>query len=210
MATEETMITDRGMVTIPDVLRRRLDIKAGDKLRWAVDDEGELTVEVVKQRHGAFDDFEAVPMSGDGQETHDVAGHEQDPTMSGDGRPAGDSDDRAGLLPEQSLLSLEEYLDMQRAIGNETRFRIVNYLVEEGAHSATELRDALELPSNTLHYHLETLVDVGLVENRKRTDSTSEGLYSYYRATSLGEGILEHGVRALLREEWELLDAYAN
>jgi hypothetical protein len=52
-------------------------------------------------------------------------------------------------------------------------------------------------------------VDVGLVENRKRTESTSEGLYSCYRATSLGEGILEHGVRALMREEWELLDAYS-
>jgi len=128
--------------------------------------------------------------------------------MAETGRSAGGSDDRAGLLPEQSLLSLEEYLAMQRAIGNETRFRIVNYLVEEGAHSATELQAALDIASNTLHYHLDTLVDVGLVENRKRTEATSEGLYSYYRATSLGEGLLEHGVRALMREEWELLDAY--
>jgi uncharacterized protein YjbK len=127
--------------------------------------------------------------------------------MAETGRSAGGSDNRAGLLPEQSLLSLEEYLDMQRAIGNETRFRIVNYLVEEGAHSATELQAALDIASNTLHYHL-TLVDVGLVENRKHTEATSEGLYSYYRTTSLGEGILEHGVRALMREEWELLDAY--
>ncbi len=30
---EETKISDRGMVTIPANLRRRLDIKAGDKLR---------------------------------------------------------------------------------------------------------------------------------------------------------------------------------
>ena len=85
MATEETTVSDRGMVTIPAALRRRLDIEAGDKLRWAVDEEGELTVEVVKQRHGAFDDFEAVPMGGDGQETHDVAGHERNHTGSGDG-----------------------------------------------------------------------------------------------------------------------------
>ena len=84
MATEETTVTDRGMVRIPDSLRWRLDIEAGDKLRWAIDDEGELTVEVVKQRHGAYDDFEAVPMGGDGQESHDVDGHERDPTISGD------------------------------------------------------------------------------------------------------------------------------
>lgn len=80
MATEtssdETKVSDRGMVTIPANIRRRLDIEAGDKLRWDVDEEGELTVEIVRQRYGAFDDFEAAPMGGDGQETHDLTGRE--------------------------------------------------------------------------------------------------------------------------------------
>ncbi|MDL0135373.1 AbrB/MazE/SpoVT family DNA-binding domain-containing protein [Halobacterium salinarum] len=80
---EETKVSDRGMVTIPASLRRRLDIEAGDKLRWNVDDDGNLSVEVVKQRYGAFDDFEPVSMGGDGSETHDVAGHEEDPAFSG-------------------------------------------------------------------------------------------------------------------------------
>ena len=62
MVTEETTVTGRGMVTIPTALRRRLDVEAGDQLRCAIDDEGELTVEVVTQRHGAIDVFEAVPM----------------------------------------------------------------------------------------------------------------------------------------------------
>lgn len=44
---EETNVSDRGMVTIPADIRRRLDIGAGDKLRWAVDESGVLTVEVV-------------------------------------------------------------------------------------------------------------------------------------------------------------------
>ncbi|MGQ4554934.1 helix-turn-helix domain-containing protein [Halobellus sp. GM3] len=127
---------------------------------------------------------------------------ETDPSGHGSG-------DHPRLLPEHSLLSLEEYLEMQRAIGNETRFRILDRLVEAGAHSAAELRDALDVESNTLHYHLDALVDVGLVENRKRKEPSSDGLYSYYRATSLGEGILEHGVRELMREEWELLKAYS-
>jgi AbrB family looped-hinge helix DNA binding protein len=82
MAVEETKVSDRGMVTIPAELRRRLDIEAGDKLRWDADDEGNLSVEVVKQRYGAFDDFEPVAMGGDGTETHDVAGHEDDPTVT--------------------------------------------------------------------------------------------------------------------------------
>lgn len=79
---EETTVSDRGMVTIPASLRRRLDIEAGDRIRWDVDDDGNLSVEVVKQRRGAFDDFEPVSMGGDGLETHDLAGHDGDPAFS--------------------------------------------------------------------------------------------------------------------------------
>jgi len=83
-APGETTVSDSGMVTIPAALRRRLDIEPGDKLRWSVDEEGTLSVEVVKQRYGAFDDFEPVPMGGDGLETHDLAGHEDDPAFTED------------------------------------------------------------------------------------------------------------------------------
>ena len=54
---EETTVSDRGMVTIPADLRRHFDIEPGDKLRWAIDDEGNLSVEIVHQREGVFDDF---------------------------------------------------------------------------------------------------------------------------------------------------------
>ena len=83
-APEETKVSDHGMVTIPASLRRRLDIEAGDKLRWDTDEEGNLSVEIVKQRYGAFDDFEPVPMGGDGLKTHDLAGYEDDPAFSED------------------------------------------------------------------------------------------------------------------------------
>ncbi|WP_049928589.1 winged helix-turn-helix domain-containing protein [Halopiger goleimassiliensis] len=122
-------------------------------------------------------------------------------------RSAGRSGDE--LLPGHSVLSLEEYLAMQRSIGNETRFRALNALVEDGPLSAGQLRERLEIRSNALHYHLDELVDVGLVENRKRKEPDSDGLYSYYRATSLGEGILEHGVRELMRREWDALEEYS-
>ncbi|PSP25994.1 AbrB family transcriptional regulator [Halobacteriales archaeon QH_10_67_22] len=84
-APEETKVSDRGMVTIPASLRRRLDIEPGDKLRWDTDEEGNLSVEVVKQRYGAFenDDMKA-PMGGDSLETHDLAGHEEDPVFTED------------------------------------------------------------------------------------------------------------------------------
>ncbi|WP_135663708.1 AbrB/MazE/SpoVT family DNA-binding domain-containing protein [Halorhabdus rudnickae] len=79
---EETTVSDRGMVTIPADLRRRLDIEPGDKLRWDTDEKGNLSVEVVKQCYGAFDDFEPVSMGGGGSETHDLAGHEDEPAFS--------------------------------------------------------------------------------------------------------------------------------
>ena len=72
-APVETKVSDRGMVTIPASLRRRLDIEPGDKLRWSVDEEGALSVEVVKQRHGAFDgDDLKADLGGDGLTTHDL------------------------------------------------------------------------------------------------------------------------------------------
>ncbi|SMO83599.1 AbrB/MazE/SpoVT family DNA-binding domain-containing protein [Halorubrum cibi] len=80
---EETTVSDRGMVTIPAALRRRLDIEPGDKLRWNVTEGGDLAVEVVRQRYGAFEDDDLqAPMGGDGVETHDLAGHEDDPAFT--------------------------------------------------------------------------------------------------------------------------------
>jgi len=112
-------------------------------------------------------------------------------------------------LPEDGLLSLGEYLDMQRAIGQETRYRILHALLREGELSASELADALDVPSNRLHYHLDELVDVGLVQNRKRKDRGGDGLYSYYEATALGETLMTHGVAELIAEERDLRERYA-
>jgi len=83
-APEETKVSDRGMVTIPADLRRHLDIEPGDKLRWNTDEEGNLSVEVVKQRYGAFEDDDMkAPMGGDSLETHDLTGNEEDPAFRG-------------------------------------------------------------------------------------------------------------------------------
>ncbi|WP_459191167.1 AbrB/MazE/SpoVT family DNA-binding domain-containing protein [Halosimplex sp. J119] len=80
---EETKVSDRGMVTIPASLRRRLDIEAGDKLRWDVDESGQLVVEVVRQRYGAFEDDDLkADLGGDSNETHDLGGNERDSAFS--------------------------------------------------------------------------------------------------------------------------------
>lgn len=128
-----------------------------------------------------------------------------------DQRPGEDTPENPeDLLPEQSALSLEEYLAMQQSIGNRTRFEIVYRLVHAGEMSPAELNEVIPIDDSTLHYHLNKLVDVGLVERRKRTERTSEGLYTYYRATILAETILEHGVEELLRREWDFKEAYSS
>ncbi|MCL9814940.1 helix-turn-helix domain-containing protein [Natranaeroarchaeum aerophilus] len=125
------------------------------------------------------------------------------------GRATGEPpDDPSELLPETSILSLDEYLEMQAAIGNRTRFEIVYRLVRADELTPTELDSKMDLDDSTLHYHLGKLQDVGLIEKRVRTERDSDGLYTYYRSTVLGEAILEHGVEELLRREWDFTDAY--
>jgi len=48
------------MVTIAADLRRRLDIEPRDKLRWTNTASRALSVEIVPQCAGVFDDFEPV------------------------------------------------------------------------------------------------------------------------------------------------------
>lgn len=59
-ATDETTVTDRYAVTIPAPVRERLDVRPGDSVRWHVDEDGDLSVELVREESGAFDDFEPV------------------------------------------------------------------------------------------------------------------------------------------------------
>jgi len=109
--------------------------------------------------------------------------------------------DPADLLPDESVLSLSEYLDMHAAVGHRTRYEILYRLVHGGELSPTELVAAMEIDDSTLHYHLNKLVDVGLVEKRKRTERGQDGLYTYYRATVFGTVTLTEGVDELIRGE---------
>lgn len=125
-------------------------------------------------------------------------------TMSTDRSPTIEGempDDPAELLPDDSVLNLEEYLDMHGAIGHRTRYEILYRLVHTGEMSPLELEETLEIDDSTLHYHLNKLIDVGLIEKRKRTDRGQDGFYTYYRATVFGEVTLTRGVDELIRGE---------
>jgi DNA-binding MarR family transcriptional regulator len=112
-------------------------------------------------------------------------------------------------LPEESGLTLDEYLAMQQAIGHPTRFRILRTLDVNDELSAAELKSVVDVEPHNFHYHLDELVDVGLVDKRQRQTADSHGFYTYYRPTAMGQGILEHGVEELMRREREFNDVYS-
>jgi len=128
---------------------------------------------------------------------------DQTPPVHGDA-----PEDPEDLLPVHNIRSLDEYLDMHAAVGHRTRYEIVYRLVHGGEMSPTELEDAISIDDSTLHYHLNELVDVGLVEKRQRTERGQDGLYTYYRATVFGEVTLTDGVDELIRGEQAFEDMY--
>lgn len=117
-------------------------------------------------------------------------------------------DDPEDLLPADSVLTLDEYLAMHAAVGHRTRYEVLYRLVHTGDMSPTELEAALDIDDSTLHYHLNKLVEVGLIEKRQRTERGQDGLYTYYRATVFGEATLSDGVDALIRGEQEFAEMY--
>ena len=70
----ETTINESYSVTVPAAIRQKAGVDAGDKLRWHVDEEGSLTVELVKQQYGAFSKLEPVDIGEptDSAEDHDL------------------------------------------------------------------------------------------------------------------------------------------
>lgn len=113
-------------------------------------------------------------------------------------------------LPEDSGLTLDEYLAMQQAIGHPTRFRILRTLVANEELSSTELTASVDVDAQNVHYHLTELVDVGLVDKRQRRTADSQGFFTYYQPTAMRQAILDHGVEELMRREREFDDAYAS
>ncbi len=75
---DETTVNESYSVTVPATVRRAAGVEAGDKLRWAVDERGTLSVTVIKQRSGAFSELDPVDIgdSTDAAEDHDLVAGE--------------------------------------------------------------------------------------------------------------------------------------
>ena len=110
----------------------------------------------------------------------------------------------ADLFDEDPLLDLDAYLDLFEEIAERPRFAILYALKTEGKLSANELSEALDRRENSLHYHLNRLVEAGLVENRKQERPDVDGLYSYYELTGLGADLIDAATEFIGQEKTAL------
>lgn len=70
---DETTVNESYSITVPASIRREAGVEAGDKLRWYVDEEGRISVELVKQQYGAFSQLDPVDI---GDSTDAAADHD--------------------------------------------------------------------------------------------------------------------------------------
>lgn len=66
-------------------------------------------------------------------------------------------------------MRLEAAAEILGQLGNETRLRIVRYLVKAGEHGAAvgELQEHLSIPASTLSHHVSHLKRAGLIKQRR-------------------------------------------
>ncbi|GAA0284313.1 helix-turn-helix domain-containing protein [Halobacterium noricense] len=130
-----------------------------------------------------------------------------DDGRDGDQRDAPDVD-----LPEDSILTREEYLEMYDVASGEPAFSILTALSEVERLSTGELADLLDREGNDLHYHLRKLKRTGLVRNRRDPNTGTEQPYSYYTLTDLGHTVLTYGLKTgiekLAAEEAAISEQY--
>jgi bifunctional DNA-binding transcriptional regulator/antitoxin component of YhaV-PrlF toxin-antitoxin module len=71
---DETTVNESYSITVPAAVRREAGVEAGDKLRWHVDGDGRISVELIKQQYGVFSRLDPVDIgeSTNATEDHDL------------------------------------------------------------------------------------------------------------------------------------------
>ncbi len=75
---DETTVNESYSVTVPAAVRQEAGVEAGDKIRWHVDEDGNLSIKLVKQQYGVFSQLEPVDVgeSTNAAEDHDLVAGE--------------------------------------------------------------------------------------------------------------------------------------
>lgn len=114
--------------------------------------------------------------------------------------------DPTDLLPESSFLSLDDYLQMMRAVADPVGFRVTYRLLTSGEMTLDELGESGGGCIERVADAIERCVEVGIIERRLRV--SGEDTTEYYRSTILGRVLLQRGILVLVQRELEFSDAY--
>ncbi|ERH12210.1 MAG: SpoVT / AbrB like domain protein [halophilic archaeon J07HB67] len=63
--TDESQVGEDGTVSVPDSVRETADVRPGDTVRWRVDDDGTVSVEIVRETTGVFSELETLSTGGE-------------------------------------------------------------------------------------------------------------------------------------------------
>jgi len=121
-------------------------------------------------------------------------------------------DEPEGALPDVSMLGIEDYLEMYRAVGNRVRYEILRRLVYAGEKRrpqlVEEIGDRIDVDNSTIYYHLNELIDLGLVATHARTNAGQDGFDTYCKATIFGKKALTGGIDDLIKMEHQFDQMY--
>jgi len=111
-------------------------------------------------------------------------------------------------LPADSLLSLDTYLSMLRALGERPQFEIVTHLLTHEQQGPEALASSLSMDDEELESCLDRLVDATLIEKRARNEPTTDELEIYYRPSIFARTLFDEGIRELFDREEDMQDSY--
>jgi len=111
-------------------------------------------------------------------------------------------------LPADSLLSLDTYLSMLRALGERSQFEIVTHLLTHEQQGPEALASSLSMDDEELESCLSRLVDANLIEKRARNEPTADELEIYYRPSIFARTLFDEGIRELFDREEAMQDSY--
>lgn len=106
------------------------------------------------------------------------------------------------ILPRDSVLSREDYLEMQRLLGDPICFDTLRLLNHNGELSVVTVRRLLAERYADVDGVLGRLVAGGLVRHRDGPDGETVLL------SPVGEAALERGIVDLMRSEHDILEQY--
>lgn len=116
-------------------------------------------------------------------------------TKDRDSSPVDNTTIFEAAFPEESLLSIDEYLNLYQVASTRPAADILLLLAEHEHLSTSEISAALSREDNSLHYHLRKLKQTGLIRNRRDPNTGTEETYSYYELSEVAQTVLTDGIQ---------------